>query len=248
VGQVIPKVVGLFTDFGWNGPYVGQMSAVLTAQQVAHFHLQHDCPAFDIRAGGALLLALSRNLPAKTLLIAVVDPGVGGERKAILARSEAHWFLGPDNGLLAPVITEYDAEVEEVIWRPCRLSASFHGRDLFVPAAARLVKGEHVATRPMEKAEVEGANFVESSVKVIYIDGYGNLFTNLPAAGVDVGAVVLAGGKRIAYARTFVDAPAGEPFWYSNSIGLVELAVNQGKANETLGLGLGDSIEIESPL
>lgn len=239
--------MGLFTDFGWNGPYVGQMSALLVAQGIPHFHLQHDVPAFDTAAGGTLLTALCRYLPEPTLLVAVVDPGVGGERKALLVRSANHWFIGPDNGLLGAAIRQYGGEVEEILWRPCRLSESFHGRDLFVPAAAKLLQGEAMASRPVKRESILGIEGDDDLPRIVYLDHYGNLVTGIRANSVEAGASLVAAGRRIFHSRTFCAAAEGEPFWYANSIGLVELAVNRGRADRTLGLAVGDPVRVEMP-
>ena len=141
----------LFTDFGWQGPYVGQLHLALAqeAPGIRVIDLMHDAPAFSPIAAGHLLSALVDRVPAEAVVVAVVDPGVGSARHPLLVEAAGRRFVGPDNGLLAPVTHRYEAvDVRIIEWRPPRLSASFHGRDLFAPAAARLVRGAEVATTP----------------------------------------------------------------------------------------------------
>ncbi|MDH3597421.1 MAG: SAM-dependent chlorinase/fluorinase, partial [Rhodospirillales bacterium] len=144
-------MIVLFTDFGLDGPYVGQMKAVLHAEApgVPLIDLMADAPAFDARAAAYLLAAYAPAFPAGCVFLAVVDPGVGGPRLPLAVEADARWFVGPDNGLLAPTARRAEAaRTWQVTWRPDRLSASFHGRDLFAPVAARLALGEEPPGSP----------------------------------------------------------------------------------------------------
>src|SRR5581483_10791489 len=144
-------MIALYTDFGVADPYVGQVHAVLAqaAPGVAVIDLLHAVPNFDIRAGAYLLPALGAELPADTIFVCVVDPGVGSERRALIVRADGRTYVGPDNGLLHVVWQRARSrECRAIDWRPARLSASFHGRDLFAPVAARLACGEAVDATP----------------------------------------------------------------------------------------------------
>lgn len=237
----------LFTDFGLAGPYVGQLRALLAdaAPGVPVVDLQHDAPAFAPRAAGQLLAALSRDLPAGCILVAVVDPGVGSARRALLLEAGGRRFLGPDNGLLAPLAaTDPQARAWSLAWRPERLSASFHGRDLFAPAAARLVRGEALPLSPLATTALVGAAEAGPLAEIIYLDGFGNAWTGLPVAALPAGAGLAVRGRFLPRARTFAEVEPGGAFWYENSSGLAEIAVNQGSAAARLDLCLGTAIEV----
>lgn len=230
-------MIALFTDFGVAGPYVGQLHAVLVehAPGLAVVDLFHDVPRFDIRAGAYLLPAYTSRLPAGTVIVAVVDPGVGGARRPLMLRADTRWFVGPDNGLFELVARRAtDLECLEIEWRPQRLSASFHGRDLFAPVAAELGLGRVSAGRQVERAAAS-REWPDDLAEIVYIDTYGNAITGLRASSLPAGAVLRVQGASLPCARTFSDLPAGQAFWYENANGLVELAVNQGHAANLLG-------------
>jgi len=237
----------LFTDFGLTGPYVGQMRIVLAreAPGTTVVDLCHDLQPFDPQAGAYLLASLIPVIPEGAAVIGVVDPGVGSERRAIVLEADGRYYVGPDNGLFAVVARRAaSAEWRELRWRPESASASFHGRDLFAPAAARLLLGRGLDTAPLETAPV-GADWPDDLPQVIYTDRYGNAVTGIRAERLGPDALLHVGGRRHARARTFSDRPPGEPMWYENSNGLVEIAVNQGRADHLLGLRVGSEVEIE---
>ena len=240
-------MIALFTDFGLRGPYVGQMKAALLreAPGVPLVDLMHDAPAFDPRASAYLLAALVDEFPAGTVFAGVVDPGVGSAaRRPVMLRAGGRWFVGPDNGLFAIVARRAgDGEWREILWRPERLSASFHGRDLFAPVAARLARGEAVEEGAV--AAPVGADWSDDLPEVIYVDDFGNAVTGLRASVVDSRAGLVIDGRRLPRARTFADVPVGQAFCYENSSGLLEIAVNQGSAAETLGLRVGAGLGLD---
>lgn len=239
----------LFTDFGWRGPYVGQLHLVLAqeAPGVPVIDLLHDAPAFTPRAAGHLLAALAENIPEGALLVAVVDPGVGSERRALLLEAGGVRYIGPDNGLLAPLAARYPESRAHVIeWRPQRLSRSFHGRDFFAPVAARLALGAVVMTAPLALDEIVGSANSTMLAEVIYIDGYGNAWTGLPVSSLPPDPTITVGATALPRAQTFSDVERGQAFWYENSAGLVEVAVNQDSAAARLGLQLGDPVAVQS--
>ncbi len=242
-----PRFITFFTDFGVTGPYLGQMRAVLAAAGVTLpvVDLFAHAPVFDPRAGAYLLAAFGTHMPEGNLCVAVVDPGVGGERRPLLVKTAANWYVGPDNGLLSQVVRrETDVQVRTVDWRPASLSASFHGRDLFAAVAAMICNGEAVAGAPVNPRELVGADWPDDLYQVVFIDHYGNAFTGIRALAADRARELTVNGRRIPWARTFCEMPVGEPFWYENSNGLVEIAVNQGRADKELGLEIGSEVAL----
>lgn len=237
----------LFTDFSWQGPYVGQVKAALTARCPAHpiIDLMHDAPAFRPYEAGYLLAAIATWITPGAVMIAVVDPGVGTERRAIAAAIDGCWFVGPDNGLLAPVINAAQANRRVfALPTPDHASASFHGRDVFAPIAAELALRGCV-TNQREIMDWVGRDSPAEIDKIIYIDGYGNAMTGRRAATLSSGMEAVIAGRPMRKARTFADVAPGEPFWYRNSIGLVEIAVNQGSAARRFGVEVGDALRFQ---
>ncbi len=240
-----PKLIALFTDFGVTGPYNGQMQAVLAAAGIEQpvIQLMADAPRFAPRSAAYLLAAIANDLAPGSLIVAVVDPGVGGDRRPIMVKDSGQWFLGPDNGLLSQVARRSgDAEIEEIVWRPPRLSNSFHGRDLFAPVAAAICRQEYIPGPPIPIESLVGADWPVALHEIIYIDDFGNVITGIRAASIASDHALELDGTLVRHARTFSDVPRGEIFWYENSMGLIEIAVNQGSAAQMLGLGIGTPI------
>jgi S-adenosylmethionine hydrolase len=240
-------MIVLFTDFGLEGPYVGQMKAVLhgAAPGVPLVDLMADAPPFDARSAAYLLAAYVPAFPTGAVFLAVVDPGVGGARLPLVVEAGGRWFVGPDNGLLALAARPVEAaRAWQITWRPARLSASFHGRDLFAPVAARLARGEDPPGTPCPVAGMVGADWPEDLAKIVYLDRFGNAVTGLRAARLPQDAVLLAGGRNLPRARTFSEVPAGTAFWYENANGLAEIAANRARADRLLGLEPGDAVEL----
>lgn len=243
----LPMIV-LFTDFGLSGPYTGQMKAILRRQapEIDIIDLFADAPIGNARAGAYLLAAYAAWFPAGTVFLCVVDPGVGGSRAPLMVEADGRWYVGPDNGLFEIVLRRAaQPRVLEIAWRPAKLSASFHGRDLFAPIAALLAKGE---TPPgHEHAPLRYADWPDDLGEIVYIDHYGNALTGMRAQELsETAALVLADGKRVAHAGTFSAVKPGEAFWYENSNGLAEIAVNLGRAAAVLGLETGSAVTIAS--
>ena len=242
-------MIVLFTDFGPGGPYTGQMKAVLAreAPGVPVVDLADDLPACDPEPAAYLLAAFAPAFPPGAVFVCVVDPGVGGERAPVAVSAGGRWYVGPDNGLLAIVARRAgDARWFAIDWRPSALSASFHGRDLFAPVAARIARGDAVPGSPLDAAATVGADWPDDRAAIVYVDPYGNAMTGMRADRLARDAVVVAGGRRLRRLRTFSDAAAGAAFWYENANGLAEVAVNQGRADRALGLGVGTPVGIET--
>jgi hypothetical protein len=184
-------------------------------------------------------------MPASSVTVAVVDAGVGGPRRPVVVEVDGCWYVGPDNGVLSVIAARAKCyRVWEIVWRPQRLSHSFHGRDIFAPIAAMLAKNEWWPDALVEADHLQ-VMFDDADIpRVIYIDHYGNALTGLRAVNVPLSAKVIWGNYQLGYARVFSEAPAGVPFWYENSIGLVEIALNCGNAAMQLGLLLGSQIQL----
>jgi S-adenosylmethionine hydrolase len=237
----------LFTDYGWHDPYVGQVKAVLAtrAPGVAVIDLLHQAPAFNAHAGAQLLAALSSSFPPGAVFFCVVDPGVGGPREAAMVQADGRWYVGPDNGLLSIVAARAEqARAWHIQWRPDDLCASFHGRDLFAPVAARIAAGDFpvdwLAPVPALNVQFDAADLP----RILYIDHFGNAWTGIRGGLVDPDVTLEAKGRPLAWRRVFGEAAKGEVFWYVNSAGLVEIAANRVSAAQVLGLAVGDIIRL----
>jgi S-adenosylmethionine hydrolase len=241
-------MIFLFTDFGLEGPYSGQVKAALhqAAPHVPVFDLFSDAPDRRPQEAAYLLAAYVESCPPGSHFLCVVDPGVGGDRPPIALKAGASWFVGPGNGLLE-LVQRRAASVESYVidWRPEILSASFHGRDLFAPVLGRLAAGADPAAAGLSPAEAPRfREWPDDLPAVIYQDRYGNLMTGLRSAGLASERLIALDGREIAWAETFSAAPLGQAFWYGNSTGLVEIAVNGGSAALALSAGPGSRVEI----
>lgn len=241
-------MIVLFTDFGVAGPYVGQMKGVIAerAPSVPVIDLMHDAPAFDPQLCAYLLAAYAPGFSPSAVFVAVVDPGVGGARDALIVRADGQWFVGPDNGLFEAVIRRArSVQAWRITWRPENLSASFHGRDLFAPAAAQIATGAVPEGETLDIDSIRKTDWPEDLPAIVYIDHFGNAMTGLRAAELGSEAVLEAGGLFFSPARVFSDVAVGESFWYENANGLAEIAVNQGRA-DSLGLIPGMPVRISN--
>ena len=229
------------------GPYIGQMKSVLVQQTPTSpiIELFSDLPACDPRAAAYLLAAYIGDFPADTVFLCVVDPGVGSARRPVVTRVDGQWFVGPDNGLFDIVARHgHDVTWWEIVWRPDdRLASTFHGRDLFAPIAARLASGS-LADGDLHTIQKKyHTEWPDDYAHVIYIDHFGNAITGVRASTLDKRARISVNNKTLAYANTFSDVAVQEAFWYENANGLVEIAVNQGRADEMMGIKLGDTVQ-----
>jgi S-adenosylmethionine hydrolase len=177
-------VIVLFTDFGLQGPYTGQMKAVLhrMAPGIPVVDLFANAPFGNPRASAYLLAAYAEWFAAATVFLAVVDPGVGGTRPPIILEANGRWYVGPGNGLFELVERRATSKRSwDIDWKPERLSASFHGRDLFAPVAAMLARGEPPPGRPRRDDAHRGKDWPDDLCEIVYIDHYGNAMTGLRA-------------------------------------------------------------------
>ncbi len=241
-------MIVLFTDFGSNGPYVGQMKAVIYQVNPAAIivDLFANAPGFNPCACGYLLSAYSRYFPEGTVFLCVVDPGVDtDQRKAVVAEIDGQLFVGPNNGLFDIVASKSNkAIVSEILWRPDSLSATFHGRDLFAPIAGYLSLGGCPEDYLAQEGEFSVDEIPPDLFEIVYIDDYGNAMTAVRISSVSPTVQLKVNGYELRYAKTFAVVSKGEMFWFENSVGFVELAVNCGNAAATFGLKIGDTVEV----
>lgn len=244
-------MIVLFTDFGTQDPYVGQMHAAIQRQlNVPVIDLLHSVPSYDMRAGAYLLDALQSRFCSGNIFVCVVDPGVGGERAPVMVKADGKWYVGPDNGLINIVARRAQSvESFRIDWRPRNLSASFHGRDLFAPAAAMIASGVTPDCFPWTL--IDTGSWPEELNEIIYIDHYGNAATGIRGGSLSDRALVTVKNQRLEVKSTFSSAHSGAPFWYRNSLDLVEIAVKEDSVAALLELNVGDEIRItdyETPM
>lgn len=238
-------MIVLFSDFGPSRLYTGQVEAALErdAPGVPIIDLLDDVPAYRIQGASYLLAALREGFPPGTVFLAVVDPGVGGTRLPVIVHASGQWFVGPSNGLFEPVLRRSERpRAWRITWTPPRLSATFHGRDLFAPVAARLAVGAPVPGVECEASELRRTGWPDDLAEIVYVDSYGNAITGIRAAAIPADAGLIAAGVQIPRARTFSDVPAGSLLCYENANRLIEIAANQGRAADALGLAPGSLV------
>ncbi|MDK2972776.1 MAG: hypothetical protein PWP23_2531 [Candidatus Sumerlaeota bacterium] len=255
------RPIFLLTDFGLSDPFVGIMKAVVLRLSPGSplVDLTHGIPPQDVVAGAMALEDSVPWLPGDAVVCAVVDPGVGSERRAIAFERGGQTFVGPDNGLLAAA---WSSGARAVALRagteiaPGR-SATFHGRDVFAPAAALLAAGADLMAlgdamegiAPLAVPAPEPLPDGSLALAVLAIDHFGNLTLNLRQTDLaryfpGATGLHLRAGERVllGLSRTFGDVEQGEPLFYWNAAGRLEVAVNGGDASRELGLARGDGV------
>lgn len=246
-----PSLVVFFTDFGTDGPYVGQMRLAVgrNAPEVPVVNLMHDAPRFDPKASAYLLASLAARLPPRAVCVGVVDPGVGGARPGVIVEADGKVFVGPGNGLFEIVRRRATDSKVWILPDNPEASPSFHGRDIFAPAGARLAAGvtpEDLGARAASLEDLPGRDWPDDLAEIIYVDHYGNAMTGVRSATVPHSAELHVKSVTCQFARTFSEVGRGAAFWYENSNGLAEIAVNGGSARDDLGLHPGHSVEVRS--
>lgn len=236
----------LFTDYGLEGPYLGQVQACLATQAPRQnvINLFADAPRHNPKASAYLLAAYSRDLPKDSIFCCVVDPGVGTfQDKPAILRLDGSCYVGPDNGLFDIVVRQASSvESWEITWRPDKLSDSFHGRDLYAPVCAMLANGQAVLKTEIHWQDRHG--WPDDLSEVVYIDHFGNCLTGMRAERLGEDMLIEINGRHIGFAKTFSTVKPGQAFWYRNSNGLVEIAVNSGKASKSLAIVTGTEFTV----
>ena len=259
-------IITLLTDFGYFDPYVATMKGVILNinPNVNIIDITHDIPKYNIRYGALILRAVVPFFPPQAIHVAVVDPGVGSERKAIIVETKDDRLLvGPDNGLLSLVAKErglkkaVEISNERYMLKP--QSTTFAGRDVFAPVAAYLSLGIEPEEFGEELETIEEVNLPKSYLmgkeirgKIIAIDSFGNIITNIPFTQVrsivrfGETLEVCIGGKRmvVPFVRTYGEVSRGELLALIDSFNYLEVSVNKGNAAKRLGASVGAEVII----
>ena len=256
------RIVTLLSDFGCQDVYVAVMKGTIAKinPNPLVIDLTHDIPPQDIAAGAFQLANAVPYFPNNTVHVAVVDPGVGGERRAVAVHCSCGYLVGPDNGLFGRVCDRYPpiAAVELNVprfWRVESPSTTFHGRDIFAPVGAHLASGvplSQVGTPIDPQSLVTGSNAPPEQRGQEWVgsiqacDRFGNLITNIPGNTVKNTAwLAIANRQSIPSGKTYSDVGVGKAIALIGSHGWVELAVNGGNASEQLQLSCDDRVEIQ---
>lgn len=253
------STVTLLSDFGTADGYAAEMKGVLVSGGAGRLvDVTHRIRPGDVRAGAWVLHRIWARFPPDSVHLAVVDPGVGSERPAVAARAGERWFVGPDNGLITWVARRFRVEIC-VELDPGRVgivpvSDTFHGRDLFAPAAARIAAGSRaeelgpsfspsdLVRLPIPEARRDG-NAIRG--QVWHVDRFGNLITNVPVEWLPERPQVWVGdGSVRGLRRAYAEVEPGEPLLTRGSMGTLEISVRGGSAADRFGAGRGEGVEV----
>lgn len=254
------NIIALLTDFGTTDYFVGAMKgAILSINKRANIvDITHEVPSQNILSASFTLRACYRDFPKRTIFVAVVDPGVGSNRRAILVETEDYFFIAPDNGLLSFIFDEatdfrvFELENEKFFKHP--ISRTFHGRDIFAPVAAHLSNG--VKTNEFGNETQEFVRFEESKprkvsdeeieAEIIHIDRFGNLIINLTQNDLPENFTLEINGKKIEKMQNFfAETDDGELFMILGSAGFLEVAAFQSSAANNLSAKIGQKVTIK---
>ena len=242
------RIITLLTDFGTADGYVGEMKGVLStaAAGVSLVDVAHDLSPQDVDGARLALARYWRKFPPGTVHIVVIDPGVGSERAALAVESEGRYLVGPDNGVLSPALLHTGMRCV-ALPIPSGAAPTFHGRDVFAPAAAELAQGVALdalgasVANPIIRRTPEATRREDGTIAgvVITIDRFGNAVTNLMARR---GGALSVGGHQLPLSRSYSDVPSGALVALVGSSGLVEIARRDGNAATQLGLTRGSEV------
>lgn len=261
-------IVTLTTDFGLADPYVAEMKAVILGinPNARIVDITHQIEKFNIRNGAFTLAAAAQYFPKGTIHVAVVDPGVGTKRRPILIETGKDFFIGPDNGVLALAAKNQGVRHVYEIANPKfvlpKISQTFHGRDIFAPAAAHLSKGTKPSEFGPEIRKIVVPKFAKITRKnnalkgeVVHIDSFGNIITNFTAKNLDDLGIkksvnIKLGDKRITLklCRAYAEVEAGKPLAIIGSHDFLEISVNMGSAAQAFKVKVGDAVTLYQSL
>jgi S-adenosylmethionine hydrolase len=257
------KIITLTTDFGLKDPYAAEMKAAILSlcPNAAIVDITHEIEKFNVHMGAYILSSAAPSFPKGTIHVAVVDPGVGTKRHPILIQTQQGFFVGPDNGLLILAAEHQGINRIHEITNPklmlSQVSSTFHGRDVFAPAAAHLANGVHPAEFGPEICEIARPEFAKITRRkdalvgeVLHVDNFGNIITNIgekEMALVRKGVVnvELSNQKlKLKLCKAYGEAPPREPLALIGSHNYLEVAINQGNAAAELKTKPGDKIKV----
>jgi S-adenosylmethionine hydrolase len=253
-------IITLTTDFGLDDGYVGTMQGVILsiAAGATLVDLSHQVPPQDVRAGAFVLYQAVPFFPRDTIHLVVVDPGVGSQRRALAVHTSQGTFVAPDNGVLSYVLASTNVHEAVSLTNPAyrlpQVSSTFHGRDIFAPAAAHLANGVpltelgpraiNLVRLPVPEAEfTPGGDLI---AHVLHVDHFGNLILDVTAGDLAEEVTFELAGRRIeGLSRTFADVAPGDPVAYIGSTrDHVEIALRNGNAAQEIGVDVGDEVLI----
>lgn len=239
----MPRLLSFLSDFGLADGYVAQVKArILSAvQDLTIVDITHDLEAYDILSGAWLLYTTYPTFPEGTVHLAVVDPGVGTSRRALIVEKTGHLFVGPDNGIFSFL---YPARsVIDITWRPQgAIAPSFHGRDLFAPVAIGLLSG--ATALELGNAITDPIRLDVASPQVVHIDRYGNIVTNITPGQLQDHALVLHGHVIRNLVTTFGDLSQDDLGLIVGSAGTIEIVARQAHAASRLGARVGMPVSL----
>lgn len=241
------RIIAFISDFG-NSFYVGQVKGVIKSinPNVEIIDITHDIPKFNIKAGQFILYSSYKFFPKGTIFLAVVDPGVGSERKAIVVQTDDYYFVGPDNGLFG-FLEKYKAYEIEV---PKSASATFHARDVFAPTCAKISKGYDLEKflKPINeiiKFDFRNVKNYDNLIigEIIFIDDFGNLITNVEYDDsfkfVEIKNIKI--DKKV---KTYSQAQKNEVVFLKGSYEFLEISVVEGNAKKILNVEIGEVVKV----
>jgi S-adenosylmethionine hydrolase len=257
-------IITLLTDFGLRDSYVAEMKAVILSicPEVNIIDISHEVRKYDVRMGAYLLARASRYFPKGTIHVAIVDPGVGSERRAIIVESERAFYIGPDNGILI-MAAEMDGiknvyQITNKKYMLQTISRTFHGRDIFSPTAAHLARGVPPSEFGPEIKDPIKPSYTKPKTtnktiegEVIHIDDFGNIITNittknLQEIGITEGETinVKIGEKtmKLKLCKSYAEVPQNQPLTIIGSGETLEISINQGNAANMLQVNIGGKI------
>jgi S-adenosylmethionine hydrolase len=263
-----PPTIALLTDYGTQDHYVGELQGVILSinPEAKVISITHEVPSYDIRDGSYTLATAAKGFPPGTIFVGVVDPGVGTKRRAIIVETlDKKFFVGPDNGLFTDVMRSLGVkrafEITNVLWyRTSAISSTFHGREIFGPAAAHLSRGENIeeAGAPVTdllKFQRTEALLSEGRIRgeILHRDRYGNLITNIYSdilakagwrTGMDFDFAIGSQTVRARFADRYGAVDKGDFVIILNSQGRLEIARHLSSAADGLGAYVGDTLEV----
>jgi S-adenosyl-L-methionine hydrolase (adenosine-forming) len=255
-------IITLTTDFGLLDGYVGAMKGVLLSlcPEAQMVDISHEIRPQAVQQAAFVLSTVVPYFPPGTVHLVVVDPTVGSERRPLVIETGRAFYVAPDNGVLSLALQRDPARqavhLTDARYRLAQVSATFHGRDIFAPAAAHLACGTNPGEMgdPIPLSELVTLPAMEPQPRrdgllqgqILHIDRFGNLITNFRIPDTVSQITVMAAGRRIEkQSRTFADVEPGELLAYQGSSGYLEIAVREGNAARTLRLEIGDPVQVE---